>query len=220
MDVSQNSLTYKKQELSHYKIIFITGGIGVGKSSVLKWFANKGFPVISADDVSRQVILNSSEVIRSIYNLFGDECVDIETLQIKPAALRHKISSDPKHKKQLEALLHPLIFYRLVEVIKQNPCEKPIIIEVPILDSDFGFEHIADHILWIDADPKVQVERVMLRDLVNEKSALAMLDIQTSRTVFKDKSDYYIYNDGSENDFSKKLETWWNELYPTLSDLE
>ena len=62
--------------------IGLTGGIGSGKTTVAKIFKSLGVPVFNSDECGKQLIINNKEVIQSIINVFGEEIVNNNKIQL------------------------------------------------------------------------------------------------------------------------------------------
>ena len=60
-------------------IIGITGGSGVGKSTVSKEFEKKGFFVIDADIVAHKVMDKGSECLKEVIDFFGSEYLNSDS---------------------------------------------------------------------------------------------------------------------------------------------
>ena len=58
------------------KIVGLTGGIGSGKSTVLKQFQDLGINTYSADKAAKKLINSDEDLIESIKSLFGDNIYD------------------------------------------------------------------------------------------------------------------------------------------------
>src|SRR5262245_30067916 len=89
-------------------VIGLTGGIGSGKSTVAKLFAERGVPIIDADIAAREVTTPNQPAFYSIVKHFGQEIVAKDGT-LDRSKLRHIIFSDPKQRLWLEHLLHPQI---------------------------------------------------------------------------------------------------------------
>jgi len=51
--------------------VAVTGNIGSGKTTFVKFLAEKGYPVIQADDVSKDILANDPDVKEKIIDTFG-----------------------------------------------------------------------------------------------------------------------------------------------------
>ena len=93
---------------SDNKLIGLTGNIACGKSAVAAILRKLGAPVIDADQVSRDVTAPGTAGLRSVISAFGEEILDAND-QLDRKKLRALVFADPQKRKQLEAILHPLI---------------------------------------------------------------------------------------------------------------
>ena len=57
-------------------IVGITGGSGTGKSTACRFFEEKGWVIIDADSVAREVCSKGTRCLREIKAQFGDKIID------------------------------------------------------------------------------------------------------------------------------------------------
>ena len=88
--------------------IAITGGIGCGKSTVLKFLEANGFAILSADAVVSRLLSEDHSVIESVINHFGTEFKN-ESGSIDRGALAKFVFQSKSDLEWLESLLHPLV---------------------------------------------------------------------------------------------------------------
>ena len=88
--------------------IGLTGGIASGKSTVAQRFAELGIAVIDADEAARAVVEPGTPGLSEVLKRFGSGVV-AENGELDRRALRNLIFSDPGARRDLEAILHPLI---------------------------------------------------------------------------------------------------------------
>lgn len=146
-------------------IVGLTGGIGSGKSTVCKMFASLGAPIISADQIAKQIVDSDHAVLQQIIDKFGDQYLTANhTLDRRK--LKNMIFMQPQQRLWLEKLLHPLIIKEIQRQTKE--IEYPYcIVEIPIL-VEAGFQNIVDRILTIDSPVQLQLKRAMERDQHNK----------------------------------------------------
>ena len=87
-------------------VVGLTGGIGSGKSTIAKLFAELGVPVIDADIVARQIVEKGSPLLQQIVAHFGTEML-LANGELNRAALREKVFNHETEKQWLNQLLHP-----------------------------------------------------------------------------------------------------------------
>lgn len=86
----------------------LTGGIGCGKSTAAHYFEALGVPVIDADDIAHGLVMPGTAALEGIVALFGAGILGPDGA-LDRAILRRLVFADASRRKQLEALLHPLI---------------------------------------------------------------------------------------------------------------
>ena len=57
-------------------VIGITGGIGAGKSSVASTFMERGFRVLDADEISREVTSLNGSALPAIREMLGNKAIE------------------------------------------------------------------------------------------------------------------------------------------------
>lgn len=87
--------------------IGITGGIGSGKSTVCRAFAQLGVPVYDSDSRARRLMNEDVALKAAVSGLFGDGAYDADGLNRKYVAGR--IFSDGTLRERLNAVVHPAV---------------------------------------------------------------------------------------------------------------
>ena len=82
----------------------LTGGIGVGKSTVANIFQESGIPVVLADDVGRQVSAKGSDGLAEIVSSFGADILDANG-ELDRRKLGTLIFNNPDRRRYLEGIL-------------------------------------------------------------------------------------------------------------------
>lgn len=197
-------------------VIGLTGGIGSGKSTVAGLFAEYGIPIIDADQVARELVAPGQPALQRIVQTFGEEILNGDgTLDRKK--LRDLIFHDSKQRKQLEAILHPLIREDMLDQL--DSLEAPYAILVIPLLVDTGNWEMIDRILVVDTEEDLQIERVMQRDNVSLEQAEAIIDNQVSRQERLAAADDVIENIGNTEDLKIQVKRL-HEFYLNLEQQE
>jgi len=176
----------------------LTGGIASGKTLVSDAFKKLGVPVIDADVIAREVVEPNSKGLQQLTEHFG---VDILTdkNELDRSALRNIIFSDPKHRKTVDQLLHPLIRDRSDQQINaaRNQGHLYAIYAVPLLVETAQFDRF-DRIIVVDVPEQVQIIRLIERDGGSKEKAQAILSAQATRHERLAIADDIIDNTGSK----------------------
>jgi dephospho-CoA kinase len=173
--------------------IGLTGGIASGKSTVERLFAAQGVPIIDSDVIAREVVAPGMPGLAQIHARFGD-AVLLADGSLDRRALRRLVFADPAARRDLEAIVHPLIRAAMAE--QSAAAGGPYQINVIPLLVEGGRRAGIDRVLVVDCPESLQIERVMQRDQVTETEARAILAAQTTRAARLAAADDVIVNDG------------------------
>jgi dephospho-CoA kinase len=160
--------------------IGLTGGIASGKSTVAQRFATLGVPVIDADEIARVVVEPGTPGLASVVRRFGPDVLASDGV-LDRRKLRGIVFADPAARRDLEAILHPLI---RAETDRRcaNAGGPYQVLAIPLLIEGGGRASI-DRILVVDVGEETQIARVMARDHSSREQAKAILGAQASRSA-------------------------------------
>ena len=178
-------------------VVALTGGIAAGKSAVSHRFEALGVHVHDADHAARAVVAPGTQGLAAIVDQFGAGVLDIAG-QLDRRAMRELVFAQPDARLKLEAIVHPRVREWLTErVIAES---RPYcLLAIPLLAENIAHYRWIDRMLLVDAPESTQVERLMLRDGIDETLALRMLAQQASRVERLALADDVIENDGDES---------------------
>ncbi len=184
-------------------LIGLTGGIASGKSTVAQRFMDLGVPVIDADVAAREVVAPGKPGLQQVIDRFGSRVV-AENGELDRRALRELVFSDPDARRDLEAILHPLIRSEMdrCAALAVGPY---IVMVIPLL-IEGGSRDRVDRILAVDVDEAVQLQRVMARDHCSAEQAQAILDSQAPRSVRLAAADDVLSNAGTVTELRQAVD--------------
>jgi dephospho-CoA kinase len=90
------------------KFIGLTGGVGMGKSTVAGLFAERGLPIVDSDTLAREVVEPGQPALAEIVERFGPAMVGPEG-GLRRDLLARCVFADEARRKELESILHPRI---------------------------------------------------------------------------------------------------------------
>lgn len=169
----------------------LTGGIACGKSTVSHLFKQHSIPIIDADDISHALVSPGQPALAHIADCFGQDCINTDS-SLNRARLREIIFSNAEKKLQLESIMHPLIYAEIESQLNLQTTPY-CIIAVPLL-LETQMQSLVDHILVIDCPMEIQINRVKLRDSLNDEQVMAIINSQVSRTERLRQADSVIDN--------------------------
>lgn len=193
------------------RVIGLTGGIATGKSSVARFFTDKGIPVVDADQLARDAVLPGSPGLEHIVSLFGQGILMADG-QIDRKLLSDQIFSDPEKRRLLETIVHPEIRKRSEKLIAQasSAGHQRLIYMAPLL-IEAGATDRVDTIWVVTVRPEIQLERLMRRERINRTEAQRMIDSQMPLSEKERYGSVVIDNSGTEAETRMMLETIWSK---------
>ena len=189
----------------------LTGGIGSGKSTVAAFMAQAGAAVMDADAISRSLTQAGGQAIPAILAEFGETLITPEGAMNRDA-MRALVFANPQTKRQLEAIIHPLVAQAL-QAQTQAAIEagkKCLVFDVPLLvESGERWRRQVDWVCVVDCQTNTQIQRVMARSQLARPEIEAIMAQQASRAQRLASADAVIYNDGLDLD---QLQTAVHEM--------
>jgi dephospho-CoA kinase len=177
------------------KIIGVTGGIGSGKTTLVRYFESLGIPVFIADDEAKKV-MQLPEVISQIKSLFGATIFENE--QLNRQKLAAIVFSNSEKLSQLNGIIHPAVQTQFKLWLDQNNLAPFAIYEAAIL-FESGSNTICDYTITITAPLEERIVRVMDRDSVSREQVIQRINAQWTDAQRIAKSDFVIENTNTQN---------------------
>lgn len=191
--------------MSHARLVIgLTGGIGCGKSAVAELFAGFGVAIIDTDQIAHQLTAPGQAALTAITNEFGADFL-LPDGNLNRPRLRHLIFSAPEARKELEAILHPLIREEAKRRIALAHAPYTIV-AVPLLLESGAYREMVQRVLVVDCGEEQQVERVVARSGLAETEIRAIMDSQLGRQARLSQADDIIDNHGSHSALKAQVE--------------
>jgi len=174
--------------------IGLTGGIGSGKSAVATSFAQRGATVIDTDAIARSLTAAGGAAMPALRRTFGDKIATADGA-LDRGAMRDLAFSDAAARRQLEALLHPLISAEALREAASAPSHV-VVFDVPLLTESRHWRERVDRVLVVDCSESTQVERVAQRPGWSRETAQRVIANQALRSARCAIADAVIFNEG------------------------
>lgn len=185
-------------------IVGLTGGIGSGKSAAAAMFAALGVPVVDTDLIAHELTASGQPALLEIAKLLGNDILKLDG-SLNRSLVRQRVFADPALRRQLEAILHPLIRSRALQLLEQNAAAPYQILVVPLLFETQGYQSVIDRSLVIDCEESLQIQRAMARSKLGESDVRAIMTAQLQRDDRRAMADDVIQNDGSLEDLASQV---------------
>jgi dephospho-CoA kinase len=184
----------------------LTGGIGSGKSTVLKLISKQKIPVLQTDLIGHE-LLKQKKIKNVLIRKFGKNIIGNDG-NVDRQVLSGLVFNYPSNQKWLNQLLHPKIRKYVSAWIKkqQNHSFPLVVIEVPLL-FERGYYRRFDGVLSVSAPAKLRLKR-LLKSGRTKSEVLKREKYQWTQLQKDKKADWVIFNRKSLKDLKYCVDEW------------
>ncbi len=196
----------------------LTGGIGAGKSAVARALVEHGAVVIDADQLARGVVEPGTPGLAGVVQEFGDTVLQPDG-SLDRDRLGAIVFSDPKRRKRLNAIVHPLVAERTAALLGEAPADAIVVQDIPLLVEN-GLAPQFALVIVVESPQRLRVERLMRDRGMSEGQVRDRFAAQASDEERRAVADVVLVNDGDlANLASKVAALWQNRLVPFEANL-
>ena len=177
------------------RVIGLTGGVGMGKSTAARLLAKRGLPVVDSDDLAREVVAPGQPALEEIAEIFGAEFIVDGKLDRQRMAA--EVFGDDAVRARLEAIIHPRVrelWQGHIEQWRAN--EVPVgVVVIPLL-FEVGAETEMDAVVCLACTANTQRDRLRARgwDAAQISARIgAQMDIARKMEL----ADHVLWNEGT-----------------------
>lgn len=189
-------------------IVGLTGGIGSGKTAVADIFAQLGAKIVDTDAIAHALTAPEGAAMPALQNEFGPGMLTHEGA-LDRTAMRRRVFAEPATRKQLEAILHPLIRAECeaqISRLASTDFSAYVVLVVPLLVEAGGWRNRVDRIAVVDCQEETQIRRVMARGNLSRDQVLAIMQAQAGRAARLAVADDVIANDDGLDTLRQQVE--------------
>ena len=174
-------------------LIGLTGSIGMGKSTVGRFFAEAGVPVHDADAAVHA--LYEGEAAAAIGAAFPGS---VKAGKVDRAALSARVLGDQAALRRLETIVHPLVRASETTFLAAAAAggARAVVLDIPLL-FETGGERRVDVVVVVSAAPALQRARVLERDDMTGAKLDAILAKQMPDTEKRRRAHFVVDSSGS-----------------------
>lgn len=192
------------------KVIIVTGGIGSGKSTITKMFAEHGLPTIDADEIVTSIYNEPEHIVcKRVVEMFGSSIV--ADGKISKALLRTQLQSQTDYE-ILDHFFANAVTDRLHAFADEHYDNDFIVWEVPLAIEKGITSHYADLLVSVVAPKVERIERVIKRSGLSQAAIEARIVRQVTLEDTIQDSDYLILNNRDHD----KLVERFNDTYRSI----
>lgn len=180
--------------------IAVTGGIGSGKSTVMKIIAEKGYPIFSCDEIYSQ-LTSDRDFLNNLRHSFGDILNSDGTLDRKK--LSEIVFNNPAKLAELDKITHPAIYKEMFRMADEAGgicfCEVPLLFES-------GAESLFDGVIIVMRNEEQRIKSVTARDKLPEQDVKKRISNQFDYNSADFAMYYVIHNNGDLSELEWQTE--------------
>lgn len=151
------------------KLLGLTGGVGMGKSTAAAHLQTRGLPVVDTDVLARELVEPGQPALDEIRAVFGPEVLDTRG-RLRRDVLARIVFADEPRRRELERILHPRIrtaWQARVAAWRAEGCPAAVVVIPLLFETDAAGEF--DATLCVACTPASQRERLLARGWSEEE---------------------------------------------------
>ena len=188
-------------------LIGLTGGIAAGKSTVAQHWQSLGAVEIDADAIARKVVEPGTIGLKSVAERFGSSVVNSDGT-LDRSALGQIIFGDSAARKDLEALLHPLVRAEAQRQVAEQPNDAIVVYNVPLL-VEAGVDLPFDRVVTVEAPLDEQIKRMVTYRNMSTDEAKARIAAQATPAQRANRADFILNSNQDLNSLLKDAGKLW-----------
>lgn len=186
------------------KRIAIAGGIGAGKSEATRYLLERGFGVIDADDVARNVVQPGEPAWRALRDAFGDAVLRPD-LTLDREFLAQVVFNDPTALRRLNSITHGQIGIEITRALHEAT-GAAVFIALPLFRPEHRSIFELDEVWSIQASFETALSRLVQYRAMSEEDARARLASQMTNQEREEIVDRVMWNDGTVSELHIELD--------------
>ena len=193
------------------RIIGLTGGIASGKSTVTSYLKEKGYPVIDADRVVRDLQAPGGALYRVLVDHFGNGILT-ENGELDRVALGQRIFSDPSERDWSNRVQGQLIREALADARDRQAAQSDLFfMDIPLLIEQH-YEEWFEAVWLVAVSKETQLKRLMERNHLSEVEARERMASQMPLEEKRTHADLVLDNNGDLTALYAQLDTALKQL--------
>lgn len=195
------------------RLIGLTGGVGMGKSTAAEWFEQRGLPVADTDAIARQLVEPGHPACDEILSQFGPQYFSPDG-RLRRDLLAGLVFENMDARRRLEAILHPRIRERWLAQAARWRAEGRAagVVVIPLL-FETGAQTEVDAVVCVACSAATQQQRLAARGWFPSEIARrnqAQWPIERKLAA----ADFVVWNEGCLEVLHSQLDRVLRQLIP------
>jgi len=181
--------------------VAITGGIGSGKSTFACFIRSKGYQVINADMLAKELYDTNEALKQKIIEEFGTDVYP--NGKFDRVELYKKAFADERNVQRLNEIVHPVVIEKISDLLNLHRDDTLIFVEAALV-FEAGMENLFDYVVLITADEDLRTQRAAARENISGAEIKKRMHYQLADEKKKERADFTFYNNGSKDELEQK----------------
>ena len=178
------------------RVLGLTGGVGMGKSTAARLLKKVGLLVVDSDDLAREAVQPGTEGLAEIADEFGEGFLKADG-SLDRDKMASTVFQDGAARKRLEAIIHPRVRTAWEKQIDQwREQKRPVgVVVIPLL-FEVDLQDSFDAVLCVACTANTQ--RARLRERYwDDAQIAARIAAQMDIAQKMDLADHILWNEGA-----------------------
>ena len=178
------------------RVLGLTGGVGMGKSTAARLLKKVGLLVVDSDDLAREAVQPGTEGLAEIADEFGEGFLKADG-SLDRDKMASKVFQDEAARKRLEAIIHPRVRTVWEKQIDQwREQKRPVgVVVIPLL-FEVDLQDSFDAVLCVACTANTQRARLRERNW-DDAQITARIAAQMDIAQKMDLADHVLWNEGA-----------------------
>jgi dephospho-CoA kinase len=189
------------------RIIGLTGGVGMGKTTISNYLASHyQLPILDADIYARQAVEPGSAVLQEIIERYGSSIL-LPDGTVDRVRLGEIVFNNPSEKLWLEQRIHPFVRDRMEAELRTLAARSvPVVVLVIPLLFEARMTDLVTEVWVVVCPPKQQIERLQQRDRLDLTQIHARINSQMPIKQKIERADVVLENLSTPEDVLRQVD--------------
>lgn len=188
-------------------LIGVTGGVGSGKSELLRYVRDRyGAFVLFADQAAAQLMRRGQSCFDPVVRLLGPEVIGPDG-ELDRKKIAGRVFENDTLRESLNRIVHPAVRTSILEAVQEQKKAGTALffLEAALLIEE-NYNEICQELWYVYADEDIRRERLRRSRGYSEEKITAIIRSQLPEEKFREASDFVIDNSGTLEESERQID--------------